>query len=219
MSPTNLPKGFSSKISGCVEHTELLSYIINHARLKQRQVIITFGEIDHNVIMKVLEYHHFPEHIKSLVKAYINYKVSIGTDNFEIDPIVIEKAVLQGDCLSPLLFNLVVNVLLKAIDSEKIRSTGYNYCDTLTPRHWFQFADDSALVTSIEEDSQALLNVFTKWCKWAGLKICPRNFKFFAMRKCGTRSVQFNPYLRVNNEHIPTVKQDEEFIYLVKRFQ
>ena len=101
MSPTNLQKGFSSKISGCVEYTELLSYIINHARLKQRQVIITFGEIDHNVIMKVLEYHHFPEHIKSLVKAYYtNYKVSIGTDNFTTDSIVIEKGALQGDCLN-----------------------------------------------------------------------------------------------------------------------
>ena len=105
---TNLQKGFWSEISGCVEHTELLSYIINHARLKQRQVIITlldlknaFGEIDHNVIMKVLEYHHFPEHIKSLVKAYYtNYKVSIGTDNFTTDPIVIEKGALQGDCLN-----------------------------------------------------------------------------------------------------------------------
>ena len=223
---TNLQKGFWSEISGCVEHTELLSYIINHARLKQRQVIITlldlknaFGEIDHNVIMKVLEYHHFPKHVKSLVKAYYkNYKVSIGTENFTTDPIVIEKGVLQGDCLSPLLFNLVVNTLLKTIDSEKIRSMGYNYCETLTPRHWFQFADDSALVSSTEEDSQALLNVFTKWCKWAGLKICLRKCKIFAMRKCGTRSVQFNPYLRVNNEQIPTVKQDEEFIYLGKTF-
>ena len=98
---TDLQKGFWSEISGCVEHTELLSYIINHARLKQRQVIITFGEIDHNVIMKVLEYHHFPEHIKSLVKAYYtNYKVSIGTDNFTTDSIVIEKGALQGDCLN-----------------------------------------------------------------------------------------------------------------------
>ena len=138
----NLQQGFWSEISGCVEHTELLSYIINHARLKQRQVIITlldlkkaFGEIDHNVIMKVLEYHHFPEHIKSLVKAYYtNCKVSIGTGNFTTDPIVIEKGVLQGDCLSPLLFKLVVNALLKTTDSEKIRSMGYNYCDTLTPR-------------------------------------------------------------------------------------
>ena len=38
---TDLQKGFWSEISGCVEHTELLSYIINHARLKQRQAIIT----------------------------------------------------------------------------------------------------------------------------------------------------------------------------------
>ena len=78
----------------------------------------------------------------------------------------------------PSLFNLVVNTFLKTIDSEKIRSMGYNCCHTFTPRHWFQFADDSALVTSTEEDSQALLNVFKKWCKWAGLKICPRKCKF-----------------------------------------
>ena len=95
---------------------------------------------------------------------------------------------------------------------------GYNCCDTLTPRHWFQLADESALVTSTEEDIQALLNVFTKWCKGAGLKICPRKSKIFSMRKCGTRSVQFNPYLRVNNEQIPTVKLDEEFICLGKTF-
>ena len=223
---TNLQKGFWSEISGCIEHTELLTYIINHARLKQRQVIITlldlknaFGEINHEVIMKVLEYHHFSEHIKSLMKSYyMNYKVSVGTDEFTTDPIVIEKGVLQGDCLSPLLFNLVVNTLLKTIDSEKIRLMGYNYCDTLTPRHWFQFADDSALVTNTEEDSQALLNVFTKWCQWTGLKTCPRKCKTFGMRKEGTRTVQFNPYLRINNEQIPTVKQDEEFVYLGKTF-
>ena len=50
------------------------------------------------------------------------------------------------------------------------------------------------------------------------MKICLRKCKIFAMRKCGTRSVQFNRYLRVNNEQIPTVKQDEEFIYLGKTF-
>ena len=124
---TNLQKGFWSDISGCVEHTELLSYIINHAKLKQRQVIITlldlknaFGEIDHNVIMKALEYHHFTEHIKSLLKAcYTNYKVSIGTDNFTTDPIIIEKGVLQGDCLNHLLFNLVVNALLKTLTLKR----------------------------------------------------------------------------------------------------
>jgi hypothetical protein len=223
---TNLQKGFWSEVSGCVEHTELLTYIMNHARLKQRQVIITlldlknaFGEIDHQVIMKILEYHHFPESIKSLIKSYYtNYKVSVGTETFTTDPILIEKGVLQGDCLSPLLFNLVVNTLLKTIDTEKIRAMGYNCCDSLRPRHWFQFADDSALVTSTAEDSQSLLNVFTKWCHWAGLKICPRKCKTFAMKKDGTKTVQFHPYLKVNNEQIPTIKEGEEFVYLGKKF-
>ena len=39
------------------------------------------------------------------------------------------------------------------------------------------------------------------------------------MRNCSTRSVQFNPYLRVNNEEIPTVKEDEKFIYLGENFK
>ena len=87
---------------------KVFSSVIRNARLKQRQVIITlldlknaFGEMDHNVSMKVLEYHYFPEHIKSLVKAYYtNYRVSIGTDNLTTDPLVIEKAALQSDCLN-----------------------------------------------------------------------------------------------------------------------
>jgi hypothetical protein len=95
---------------------------------------------------------------------------------------------------------------------------GYSYCDSLIPRHWFQFADDSALVTSTEEDSQALLKVFTKWCHWAGLKICSRKCKTFAMKKNGTKTVQFHPYLKVNNEQILTVKDGEEFLYLGKEF-
>ena len=115
---TNLQKGFWSEISGTVEHTELLSYIINHARIKQRQVIVTlldlknaFGEIDHEIIMKTLEYHHTPDRIKTLIKSYYTqYLISVGTNSFVTDPIILEKGVLQGDCLSPLLFNLVVNV-------------------------------------------------------------------------------------------------------------
>lgn len=223
---TNLQKGFWSEISGCIEHTELLTYVINHARLKQRQVIITlldlknaFGEIDHEIILKILDYHHFPESIKDLIKSYYtNYNISIGTETFTTNPILIEKGVLQGDCLSPLLFNLVVNALLKTIDTEKIRSMGYRYSESLQPRHWFQFADDSALITSTEEDSQALLNVFSKWCYWAGLKICPRKCKTFAMKKNGTKTVQFHPYLRVNNVQIPTLADGESFKYLGKEF-
>ena len=61
------------------------------------------------------------------------------------------KGVIQGDCLSPLLFNMCINSLIKCIEDERTRALGYHYCNTLKPRHWFQFADDMALVTATEE--------------------------------------------------------------------
>ncbi len=54
-----LQKGFWSRVSGTVEHTETLSYIINQARMKQRSVCITlrnaFGEVHHSLIKEVLK--------------------------------------------------------------------------------------------------------------------------------------------------------------------
>ena len=58
---SNLQKGFWDNISGCVEHTETLTHIINHARKKQRSLIITlldlknaFGEGSHELLTSVL---------------------------------------------------------------------------------------------------------------------------------------------------------------------
>ena len=33
------------------------------------------------------------------------------------------------------------------------------------------------------------------------------------MKKMGTKSIQFHPYLRVNNEQIPTIDENEEFVF------
>ena len=54
---TNLQEGFWEKVSGCREHTETLTCVINHARKKQPNLVITlldlknaFGEVDHDWI-------------------------------------------------------------------------------------------------------------------------------------------------------------------------
>ena len=71
---SNIQRGFWRAISGTIEHTELLTHIINHIKDKQRQRIITlldlkdaFEEVDHKLLLKVLEYHHIPDEIKLLV--------------------------------------------------------------------------------------------------------------------------------------------------------
>ena len=41
----------------------------------------------------------------------------------------------------------------------------------LNPIHWFQFADDAAVITGQEKENQILLNRFTVWCQWAHIII------------------------------------------------
>ena len=70
-----------------------------------------------------------------------------------------------------LLFNVYVNTLIKTIEDERIKCMGYVAEKTLSPRHWFKLADDTAIVTALEEDNQRLLDLFTKWSSWANLEI------------------------------------------------
>ena len=42
---SGIQKGFWKEVSGTIEHTELLSHMINHARGKQRQIIITLLDL------------------------------------------------------------------------------------------------------------------------------------------------------------------------------
>ena len=187
----NIQKGFWTGISGTTEHTETLTYMINHARRYQHNLVITlvdlknaFVELDHNLITSVLHYHHVPDHIRSLIGSfYTNYTISVGTNDFITNPINIEKGVLQGDNLSPLIFNVSFNTLIRTIENEKVKLMGYNYTIALTPRHWFQFGDDPALATATQEDSQALLNVVSKWCQWANFLICISKCKCFGIKK------------------------------------
>ena len=95
---------------------------------------------------------------------------------------------------------------------------GYNYCDIMSHRHWFQIVDDSALVTSTGEDSQLLLNVFTKRCTCASLILKVSKCKTYGIKRYGCKSIQFKPYLRTNNELIPPVKINECFFFLGKEY-
>ena len=53
-----------------------MTNIVNQARIKQRSVVITlvdlrnaFGEVHHNLIKSVLDYHHIPKHVTDIIKS------------------------------------------------------------------------------------------------------------------------------------------------------
>ena len=55
--------------------------------------------------------------MKLLISEYYDdYAITIATDQYKTDPLRVGKGVLQGNWLSPLLFKMVVNTLIKAVD-------------------------------------------------------------------------------------------------------
>ena len=226
----NIQKGFTPNISGTLEHTAQMAHIINKARTKQRSLIITlldlknaFGEVHHNLIYEVLKYHHIPEHVENLIKdLYTDFQTSIITEQFHTPFINVGRGVLQGDCLSPLLFNMTFNTFIQHIKSEKFRQLGFLKVSEngmrLNPTHWFQFADDAAVVTGQEKENQLLLNRFTVWCQWADMIIRVDKCSTFGIKKEATKSTQYLPKLFIRNELVPRVKIGESFCYLGRYF-
>ncbi len=212
-----IQKGFTPNISGTLEHTAQMANIINKARSKQRSLVITlldlknaFGEVHHNLITSVLDYHHIPDHIKVIISnLYTDFKTSIITSSFQTPFIPVRRGVLQGDCLSPLLFNMCFNTFIQHIKAEKYRQFGFSF-RLINPVHWFQFADDAAVVTTQESENQHLLNRFSVWCQWSNM--------FIRVEKCSTFGIRKASKLFINSMLIPTVKISESFQYLGRYF-
>ena len=95
---TNVQKGFWKKIYGCVEHIETLTHMINNARIKQQDCVLTlldlendFGEVNRNLLVETLKIHHVPDDIITLITSlYTDYTTSIITDTFMTSSIKVQ---------------------------------------------------------------------------------------------------------------------------------
>ena len=60
--------------------------------------------------------------------------------------------------------------------------------------------------------------MFNKWCNWAGSIVCVDKCSTFEIKKNGSSSIEVKPYLKANNEVIPSIKLNETFTHLGKTF-
>ena len=167
----------------------------------------------------MLKYHHIPDHVIELVDAlYADFKTTITTRSFATPFLKIEKGLLQGDCLSPLLFNLCINSFIRTLQKKEFEQLSYRSNKLLTPRNWFQFADDAIAISATEYENQTLVNAFSRWCNWAKMRIRPDKCQTFAMKKVVTQSKQFNPKIYADNILIKGIEEKESFRYLGRWF-
>ena len=122
-----LQKGFLPGVAGCLEHSSLLTEALRDARSCKRSICIScldlrnaFGSVRHSLIQFALRHYQFPVHYQRLIHAFYNHLLALVDvpEDFQTQPFHFAIGVFQGCTLSPLLFNLVVQLLLDSLEQK-----------------------------------------------------------------------------------------------------
>jgi hypothetical protein len=77
-----------------------------------------------------------------------------------------------------------INTYIQYIKSDRFIQLGFTSSQPLLrPKYWFQFADDAAITSGEEYETQILLNAFTAWCSWAKMTLRIDKCKTFGVSK------------------------------------
>ena len=134
--------------------------------------------MDHNKLWKILKELGIPDHLTCLLRnLYVGQEATLRTGHGTTDWFQIEKRVRQGCILSPCLFNLYAEYILRNAGLDKaqagIKIAGRNISS-------LRYADDSTLMAENEEELKNLLMKMKEDSEKAGLKLNIQETKIMA---------------------------------------
>ena len=164
-----------------------------------------FDCVDHNKLWKILKEMGIPDHLICLLRnLYAGQEATVRTGHGTTDWFQIRKGVRQGCILSPCLFNLYAEYIMRNAGLEEaqagIKISGRNI-------NILRYADDSTLMAESEEELKSLL-MKVKESEKVGLKL---NFQ-------KTKIMVSSPITswQVDGE---TVETGADFVFLMLSFK
>ncbi|KAG7196381.1 hypothetical protein KM043_018805, partial [Ampulex compressa] len=158
-------RGFKP-VDGVCENVTVLSAVLDEARRKCRTLHLAcidlskaFDTVGHKAIAKALEEADLPPSFQSYIRAtYARAKTTLSLSGSAGEPICLGRGVRQGDPLSPLLFNLVVDRALGILSEDVGFRMGGYLVNALA------YADDIVLLSSttmgLQENLERLSSAF-----------------------------------------------------------
>lgn len=123
-----LPEQKSAKpAEGCHEHSFTLQSIVADCKRNQKNGFFVwldlrnaFGSVSHDLIYRTLHHMGFPEPLVDLIKdIYTDSTTIIRTGKEQsTDPIEVNAGVKQGCPISPVLFNLATEILIRVVKKQ-----------------------------------------------------------------------------------------------------
>ena len=212
-------KGFMPA-EGVFEHLFMLDQVIEDARAGRRALCVTwldirnaFGSVKPDCILQVLEHCHAPLYMREVVADL--YKAGSftlrGGDGRSVE-VETQKGVRQGCPLSGILFNLVVEVLLRGVVGSG-GTDGYTLGrDRKINIQALAYADDICLVSQSRQQMNHQLRRCEQFAAWAGFEF--NTSKCASMRLCQRTNKTDTLPLKFGNGHIRVLNRGEFYKYL-----
>ena len=173
-------KGFL-QFEGCFEHNFVLQEVIRNARARKAELVIgwldlsnAFNSVPHSSILRAFELHGLPPKAINVIRnMYSGVTTRVRTRDGLTAPIAIQSGVRQGCPLSPDVFNLTLEVVLR-----EIQRTGEGYVLGGRRHTTLAYADDLAVISDSPDGMMRLLAAAERGARAVGLS--------FNAAKCAT---------------------------------
>ncbi|CAB4028427.1 Hypothetical predicted protein, partial [Paramuricea clavata] len=209
---------------GCHEHSYTLQSVVADCKRNYKNCFLAwldlrnaFGSISHDAIYSTLSHMGFPESLINLIKdIYTDSSMVVRTGkDEETDSIPIRAGVKQGCPVSPVLFNLSTELLVRVVKSRCNESQYIPFQLHGQPVYVLAYADDLVLMSRTRDGLQSLLDDVSLAANILNLKFRPD--------KCASLSLTCNKHepsrvgdttFKVQDGVIPALLKEESYRYL-----
>lgn len=197
----------------CIEQIWNLKLIIKYRKMRAKNFFVTFVDfkkaydsVDRKTLFNTLEEFGVDSKLIALIKQTLSDTRSKVKFRGEISQMFkIETGVRQGDGLSPLLFNCVLEKIIrewrKKLDEKGITKIKIGRKKDNIDADCIAFADDLAILSENIDDAIEQINILKEVSEKAGLKISFEKTKYMTNVKNSPRSM-ITKYGRINKVNI-----------------
>ena len=207
---TTVQKGGIPGVSGCLEHATRIWEAIQRAKSEKLNLDVSsldlanaYGSVPHQMIQLALRMYHVPEDIQVKLDDYFSgFRMRFSTNSHTTDWINLEIGIAMGCAISPILFAMAMEVILKAAEDSAGPANlgGGCYMSPLKA-----FMDDTTIICSKEDETRRMLERLDVLMAWCRMKFKPKKSRSLSVRK---GKIDATTTFTVASQQIPTVSQE-----------
>ncbi len=174
-------------VDGCAENLVILQAVISQAKDLRSSAHMAFLDLAKafdsvswdSVRRAMVRAGVPPPLVRTIMSSYTEATSCLYVDGAALGEVRLARGVKQGDPLSPILFNLVMDMVLASLDHSPV---GVQLGASGEKARVLAFADDLVLCASSEEGLQESLSTLVAEMERCGLNLNPRKCKVLSLR-------------------------------------